>query len=93
MLIGEFQVKITELDSLRNHVKEKHKTNDFFPEFDASVARMEEYVRALEAEIGERASLVKLLEQGDAFYENQKGEFKQVFTVSFSFMSASQIPN
>lgn len=70
------------MESLRAHVKERHKTKDFFPEFDASVTRMEEYVQALEVETRERASLIKLLEQGDAFYENQKGEFKQVFTVS-----------
>lgn len=63
-------------------MKERHKTNDFFAEFDASVSRMEEYVRALEEEIYERANLVKLLEQGGTFYENQKGEFKQVYTVS-----------
>ena len=84
MLIVRFkiQVKITEVDSLRANVKERRKTDDFFTEFDASVQRMEDYVRALEVETKERASLINLLEQGDLFYEIQRGEFKVVCVVS-----------
>jgi hypothetical protein len=84
LLIVRFkiQVKITEVDSLRANVKERRKTDDFFTEFDASVQRMEDYVRALEVETKERASLINLLEQGDLFYEIQRGEFKVVCVVS-----------
>lgn len=62
-------------------MKERTKTDDFFQEFDTSVKRMEEYVRALEVETRERAILVSLLEQADLFYETQRGEFKVVCTV------------
>lgn len=62
-------------------MKERRKTEDFFHEFDASVGRMEEYVRALEVETHERAALINLLEQADLFYETQRGEFKVVCTV------------
>ena len=43
---------------------------------------MEEYVQALEVEIQERSKLIPLLEQGDLFYESQRGEFKVVCLVS-----------
>ncbi len=62
-------------------MKERRKTDDFFNEFDASVGRMEDYVRALEVETRERASLINLLEQADLFYDSQRGEFKVVCTV------------
>ena len=75
------QVKITEVDVLRACVKERRKTDDFFNEFDTSVGRMEEYVKALEVETRERASLINLLEQADLFYEGQRGEFKVVCMV------------
>ncbi len=42
---------------------------------------MEEYVKALEVETRERASLISLLEQADLFYEGQRGEFKVVCMV------------
>lgn len=74
-------MKITEIETLRASVKERRKTDDFFQEFDASVGRMEEYVRALEVETHERAALIGLLEQADLFYETQRGEFKVVCTV------------
>jgi hypothetical protein len=43
---------------------------------------MEEYVKALEVETRERASLISFLEQADLFYEAQRGEFKVVCTVT-----------
>ena len=67
---------------MRASVKERRKTDDFFKEFDASVKRMEDYVQALEAETKERATLINLLEQGDLFYEMQRGEFKVVCLVN-----------
>lgn len=67
---------------MRASVKERRKTDDFLNEFDASVQRMEDYVRALEAETKERANLINLLEQGDLFYEIQRGEFKVVCLVN-----------
>jgi hypothetical protein len=81
-----FQVKITDIDILRASLKERRKTDDFFQEFDTSVARMEEYVRALEQETQDRIKLISLLEQGDVFYEAQRGEVKVVCTVS-NFLS------
>lgn len=85
--LNESKVKITEVDALRASVKERRKTDDFFNEFDASVGRMEEYVKALEVETCERASLLSLLEQADLFYEAQRGEFKVVFTAYKQFGS------
>ena len=69
------------MDNLRASVKERRKTDDFFTEFDNSVERMEDYVRALERETHERATLLNLLEQADLFYDSQRGEFKVVCTV------------
>lgn len=63
-------------------MKERRKTDDFFTELDASVGRMEEYVKALEEETKERAALISLLHQADLFYETQRGEFKVVCLVS-----------
>lgn len=73
-------------------MKERCKTDDFFSEFDASVGRMEEYVKALEVETCERASLLGLLEQADLFYDAQRGEFKVVWTVRvLSFVASTQV--
>lgn len=47
---------------------------------------MEDYVQALERETQERASLIHLLEQGDLFYEIQRGEFKVVCLVSLQII-------
>ncbi len=76
------QVKITDVDVLRANLKERRKTDDFFHEFDTSVSRMEEYVHALEVETQERIKLISLLEQGDLYYDSQRGEVKVVCMVS-----------
>ena len=76
------QIKINDVDSLRASLKDKRKTDDFFNEFDVSVERMEKYVQALEVETQERIKLIQLLEQGDLFYETQRGEAKVVCVVS-----------
>ena len=67
---------------MRASLKERRKTDDFFQEFDTSVSRMEEYVQALEQETQERIKLISFLEQGEVFYEVQRGEVKVVCTVS-----------
>lgn len=67
---------------MRASLKERRKTDDFFNEFGISVQRMEEYVKALEAETRERTRLINQLEQADQFYEVQRGEFKVVCLVS-----------
>ena len=80
-VLNDSHVKITEVEVLRASVKDRHKTSDFLSELDTSVTRMEEYVRSLELENQQRAALVALLQQGDLFYEAQRGEFKVVCLV------------
>lgn len=66
---------------MRASLKERKKTDDFFNDFGVSVQRMEEYVKALEAETKERIRLITQMEQADQFYEIQRGEFKVVCLV------------
>jgi hypothetical protein len=50
-------------------------------EVDQGMMKIQNYVTSLKEEIKERAKLIELLEQGDVFYEHQKGEAKIVVTV------------
>jgi hypothetical protein len=47
------------------------------------MVKIQSYVSSLKEEIKERAKLIELLEQGDVFYQHQRGEAKIVVTVSY----------
>jgi hypothetical protein len=55
---------------------------DLVSEVDQGMVKIQSYVTSLKEEIKERAKLIELLEQGDVFYQHQRGEAKIVVTVS-----------
>lgn len=54
------------------------------------MVKIQSYVSSLKEEIKERAKLIELLEQGDVFYQHQRGEAKIVVTVSYIFVELTQ---
>jgi hypothetical protein len=56
---------------------------DLVSEVDQGMVKIQSYVSSLKEEIKERAKLIELLEQGDVFYQHQRGEAKIVVTVSY----------
>lgn len=54
------------------------------------MVKIQSYVSSLKEEIKERAKLIELLEQGDVFYQHQRGEAKIVVTVSSIFFKTDR---
>lgn len=83
--LRESNIDIESAEELRASLKDRRRMEDAEKEIDLVARNVENYVRALEAEIRERTQVVELLEQADQFYETQRGEVKIVTNVSVEF--------
>lgn len=88
--LRESNIDIESAEELRASLKDRRRMEDAEKEIDLVARNVENYVRALEAEIRERTQVVELLEQADQFYETQRGEVKIVTNVSVKFFEATQ---
>ena len=80
--LRECNVDIDNAEELCASLKDRRHVEDAEKEVEIAVRNVENYVRALEAEIRERTQVLDLLEQADQFYETQRGEVKIVTNVS-----------
>ncbi|KAL0099738.1 hypothetical protein PUN28_019860 [Cardiocondyla obscurior] len=85
--LRESNIDIESADELRSSLKDRRRVEDAEKEIDLVARNVENYVRALEAEIRERRQVVELLEQADQFYETQRGEVKIVTNAYRNFGS------
>ncbi|KAG8222834.1 hypothetical protein J437_LFUL010346 [Ladona fulva] len=85
--LNDSHLSLSDADALRASLKDRRQGDDVVSEVDEGVAKMEAYVRALEQELKERAVLIELLEQGNQFYDVQKGEAKVVANAYKNFGS------
>ncbi|XP_011167717.2 uncharacterized protein LOC105201415 [Solenopsis invicta] len=85
--LRESNIDIESAEELRASLKDRRRVEDAEREIDLVARNVENYVRALEAEIGERKQVVELLEQADQFYETQRGEVKIVTNAYRNFGS------
>lgn len=84
--LKDTNVDIENAEELCSSLKDRRRVEDAEKEVDLAARNIENYVRSLEAEIGERKQVLELLEQADQFYETQRGEVKIVVNVSKQFM-------
>lgn len=80
--LRDSNVDIDNAEELCASLKDRRHVEDAEKEVEVAVSSVENYVRALEAEIRERTQVLELLEQADQFYETQRGEVKIVANVS-----------
>ncbi|KAJ8678406.1 hypothetical protein QAD02_014193, partial [Eretmocerus hayati] len=85
--LRETNVDINNAEELCASLKDRRRVEDAEKEVDHAARNIENYVRALEAEIGERKQVLDLLEQADQFYETQRGEVKIVVNAYRNFGS------
>lgn len=85
--LRESNIDIESAEELRASLKDRRRMEDAEKEIDLVSRNVENYVRALEAEIKERTQVVELLEQADQFYETQRGEVKIVTNAYRNFGS------
>ncbi|KYQ46835.1 Regulation of nuclear pre-mRNA domain-containing protein 2 [Trachymyrmex zeteki] len=85
--LRESNIDIESAEELRSSLKDRRRMEDAEKEIDLVARNVENYVRALEAEIRERAQVVELLDQADQFYETQRGEVKIVTNAYRNFGS------
>ncbi|XP_057330980.1 regulation of nuclear pre-mRNA domain-containing protein 2 isoform X2 [Microplitis mediator] len=85
--LRESNVDIDNAEELCASLKDRRHVEDAEKEVEIAVSNVENYVRALEAEIRERAQVLELLEQADQFYETQRGEVKIVANAYRNFGS------
>ncbi|XP_059486837.1 regulation of nuclear pre-mRNA domain-containing protein 2 [Neocloeon triangulifer] len=83
--IKEYPLDLTNADTLRSSLKDRRHGADLVSEVDQGMSKIQSYVTSLKEEIMERAKLIELLEQGEVFYEHQKGEAKIVVTAYKNF--------
>ncbi|XP_065352401.1 uncharacterized protein LOC135947451 [Cloeon dipterum] len=83
--IKDFPLDLTNADTLRSSLKDRRHGADLVTEVDQGMAKIQCYVASLKEEIKERGKLIEFLEQGDVFYEHQKGEAKIVVTAYKNF--------
>ncbi|XP_020296538.1 uncharacterized protein LOC109861338 isoform X2 [Pseudomyrmex gracilis] len=85
--LRDSNVDIESAEELCSSLKDRRRVEDAEKEIDTVVRNVENYVRALEAEIQERNQVVELLDQADQFYETQRGEVKIVMNAYRNFGS------
>ncbi|KZC04882.1 Regulation of nuclear pre-mRNA domain-containing protein 2 [Dufourea novaeangliae] len=85
--LRESNVDVENAEELCASLKDRRRVEDAEKEVDSAVVNVENYVRALEAEIRERTQVLELLEQADQFYETQRGEVKIVTNAYRNFGS------
>ncbi|XP_054012588.1 uncharacterized protein LOC128894696 isoform X1 [Hylaeus anthracinus] len=85
--LRESNIDIENAEELCASLKDRRRVEDAEKEVDSAVRNVENYVRALEAEIRERTQVLELLEQADQFYETQRGEVKIVTNAYRNFGS------
>ncbi|XP_034940360.1 uncharacterized protein [Chelonus insularis] len=85
--LRESNIDIDNAEELCTSLKDRRRVEDAEKEVEAAVRNVENYVRALEAEIRERTQVLDLLEQADQFYETQRGEVKIVANAYRNFGS------
>ncbi|XP_043278204.1 uncharacterized protein [Venturia canescens] len=85
--LRDSNVDIDNAEELCASLKDRRHVEDAEKEVDTAVQSIENYVKALEAEIRERTQVLDLLEQADQFYETQRGEVKIVTNAYRNFGS------
>ncbi|XP_017885983.1 uncharacterized protein LOC108628512 isoform X2 [Ceratina calcarata] len=85
--LRDSNIDIENAEELCASLKDRRRVEDAEKEVDLAVRNVENYVRALEAEIRERTQVLDLLEQADQFYETQRGEVKIVTNAYRNFGS------
>ncbi|XP_076623017.1 uncharacterized protein LOC143342724 isoform X1 [Colletes latitarsis] len=85
--LRESNIDVENAEELCASLKDRRRVEDAEKEVDSAVRNVENYVRALEAEIRERTQVLELLEQADQFYETQRGEVKIVTNAYRNFGS------
>ncbi|EZA60065.1 uncharacterized protein LOC113563395 isoform X2 [Ooceraea biroi] len=85
--LRESNIDIESAEELRASLKDRRRVEDAEKEIDLVARNVENYVRAIEAELRERRQVLELLEQADQFYETQRGEVKIVTNAYRNFGS------
>ncbi|CAK9829079.1 Regulation of nuclear pre-mRNA domain-containing protein 2, partial [Anthophora retusa] len=85
--LRDSNIDVENAEELCASLKDRRRVEDAEKEVDLAVRNVENYVRALEAEIRERTQVLELLEQADQFYETQRGEVKIVTNAYRNFGS------
>ncbi|XP_012276168.1 uncharacterized protein LOC105697431 isoform X2 [Orussus abietinus] len=85
--LRECNIDFDNAEELCASLKDRRHVEDAEKDVDIAVRNVENYVRALEAEIRERTQVLELLEQADQFYETQRGEVKIVTNAYRNFGS------
>ncbi|TRY67510.1 hypothetical protein TCAL_02754 [Tigriopus californicus] len=83
--LQESEVNIIDIEPLRERLKDRQHGNDFINDFEDGRKRMEQYIKALDREIGKRRQVVELLQQGKKYYESLLGEADIVATAYTNF--------
>jgi protein associated with RNAse G/E len=81
----ETEHALTDVDPMRENLKDRQHGNEYIAEFEEGRKKMEQYIKALEKEIAKRRQVVDLLTQGKKYYESLHGEAEIVATVSCRF--------
>lgn len=87
--LNESHISFTDIEKLRNSLKgalkkvasqwsDRENGDELLVDFDAGLATVKAYIKALEAEIKERHGLIDLLEIGEQYYEREFQEAKVV---------------
>ncbi|KAF4531635.1 hypothetical protein B566_EDAN006566 [Ephemera danica] len=85
--LKQSSLELTDVDALRNNLKDRRHGADLVTEVGDGILKIEAYVASLNEEIKDRAKLIEFLEQGSVFYEHQKGEAKIVVNAYRNFGS------
>lgn len=83
--LQESEINIIDIEPLRERLKDRQHGNDFINDFEDGRKRMEQYIKALDREIGKRRQVVELLQQGKKYYESLLGEADIVATAYTNF--------
>lgn len=86
--VSSLRLDASDLEAIKK-LKDRAQGEQFVRQFEASCVKLEEFVRAVEKEMKDRAALVELLEQSELFYDAQHGEAKIVANVRLRPLSLS----
>ena len=83
--LRESELDLGDMEKLRQNLKDRQHGNDFISDFEEGRKRMEQYIKALEREVGKRRQVVELLQHGTKYYDSLLGEATIVATAYTNF--------
>ncbi|XP_040572033.1 uncharacterized protein [Lepeophtheirus salmonis] len=72
--LKDSEINIMDIDSLRQTLKDRQDGNDFISDFEKSTNKMQDYIKAIDKELGKRRKVIELLSNGGKYYESLLGE-------------------